>query len=89
MITSHARAGVAGLWLVALRSSRRAASAQTEPTSSRTRPPRAEALQAERAEKAQETQPHQQNNVERGLHFFEDRAVFILDREGSTRSSAV
>jgi hypothetical protein len=43
---------------------------------------RAGALQAARAAKAQETEPHQQNAVERGMHFFEDRAVFILDREG-------
>jgi hypothetical protein len=43
---------------------------------------RAAALQAERAAKAQETQPHRQNAVERGMHFFEDRAIFILDREG-------
>ena len=78
MITSLARALATGLWFVAFVLVPPAAFAQTEqePTT------RAEALRAERAEKAQETRPHQQNNVERGLHFFEDRAVFILDREG-------
>ena len=43
---------------------------------------RAEELRAERAAKAQSLAPHQQNSLERGMHFFEDRAIFILDREG-------
>jgi hypothetical protein len=43
---------------------------------------RADVLKAERAAKAQDPQPHQPNAVERGMHFFEDRAIFILDREG-------
>jgi hypothetical protein len=43
---------------------------------------RAEELRAEREAKAQALAPHQQNSLEGGMHFFEDRAVFILDREG-------
>ena len=43
---------------------------------------RADALRAERAAKSQALAPHNPNAVERGLNLFEDRAVFILDREG-------
>jgi len=66
------------LSFVAILVSSTPADAQTEP------PPatRAEALRAERAAKAQATRPHQPNALERGLDVFEDRAIFILDREG-------
>ncbi|HTM30397.1 MAG TPA: hypothetical protein VL263_03805 [Vicinamibacterales bacterium] len=47
-----------------------------------TPPTRADALHAERAAKAQALAPHHPNALESGLNFFEDRAVFILDREG-------
>lgn len=53
------------------------AGAQTD-----TPPTRADALRAERAAKAQALAPHHPNALESGLNFFEDRAVFILDREG-------
>jgi hypothetical protein len=78
MITLTARAGAAGLWLAVLATLSPAASAQTEQAPAT----RAEALRAERADKARDTHPHQPNRVERGLDFFEDRAIFILDREG-------
>ena len=66
------------LSFVAILVSSTPADAQTEP------PPatRAEALRAERAAKAQATRPHEPNALERGLDVFEDRAIFILDREG-------
>jgi hypothetical protein len=78
MMTPHARAGALVLSFVAILVSSTRADAQTEP------PPatRAEALRAERAAKAQATRPHQPNALERGLEVFEDRAIFILDREG-------
>lgn len=43
---------------------------------------RAEALQAAREAKARDTRAHTPNAVERGLEFFEEKAVFLLDREG-------
>jgi hypothetical protein len=78
MITSPARAVATGLWFVAFALVPPAALAQTEQEPAT----RAETLRVEREQKAQETRPHEQNRVERGMHFFEDRAVFILDREG-------
>ena len=60
-----------------LLSSGKWAGAQTD-----TPPTRADALHAERAAKAQALAPHHPNALESGLNFFEDRAVFILDREG-------
>jgi hypothetical protein len=87
MITFYARAGAVALWLVALLLAPSPATAQTEPQpavaqTEKAPATRAETLQAERAVKAQELQPHRPNRVERGLDFFEDRAIFILDREG-------
>lgn len=43
---------------------------------------RAEADRQRREEKAAEVQPYHENGVERALDFAEDKAIFILDREG-------
>ena len=87
MTMFNGRAGATALWLAALILISSAASAQTEnasaPQPEQPAATRAEALQAERGAKAKELAPHQPNRVERGLDFFEDRAIFILDREGS------
>lgn len=73
----HAQAGALALCCIALLvSARAAAQAPPEPTT------RADALHAEREAKSQATEPHQPNAVEKALDVFEDRAVFILDREG-------
>ncbi|MGH9371555.1 MAG: BamA/TamA family outer membrane protein [Vicinamibacterales bacterium] len=50
--------------------------AQTEPTT------RAEVNRQRREEKARNAQPYEQNALERGMHFAEEKAIFILDREG-------
>ncbi len=43
---------------------------------------RAEALQQQRAAKQEHLQPYQQNTVEKAFDFIEDRAIFLLNREG-------
>jgi hypothetical protein len=43
---------------------------------------RAEADRQRREEKAAKAQPYQQSGFERTMHFFEERGVFLLDREG-------
>lgn len=43
---------------------------------------RAEALHAEREAKSEATEPYHRNPVEQGFDVFEDRAIFLLDREG-------
>lgn len=43
---------------------------------------RAEALRQERAAKQERLQPYQQNTVEKAFDFVEDRAIFLLNREG-------
>ena len=78
MMTLQSASRVLGGCLVMLMLAPAEAPAQSEGTPAS----RAEALRAERAEKAKATAPPQQNGVERAMHFFEDRAVFILDREG-------
>jgi outer membrane protein assembly factor BamA len=43
---------------------------------------RAEADRQRREEKERNAQPYRQNTLERAMHFAEERALFILDREG-------
>ncbi len=43
---------------------------------------RAEADRQRREEKAKAATPYQPNGLERAMHLFEDKAIFILDREG-------
>ena len=43
---------------------------------------REEADRQRREEKAKETKPYEPNGFERAMDFAEDRAIFILDREG-------
>jgi hypothetical protein len=43
---------------------------------------RAEADRQRRQEKQEEVEPYKPNAFERGMHFAEERAMFILDREG-------
>jgi hypothetical protein len=43
---------------------------------------RAEADRERREEKSREVQPYKQSGFERTMHFVEDKAIFILDREG-------
>ncbi len=43
---------------------------------------RAEADRQRREEKERNAEPYQANRFERGMHFAEDKAIFIVDREG-------
>jgi hypothetical protein len=43
---------------------------------------RAEADRERREEKAREVTPYEQKGFERAMHFAEERAIFVLDREG-------
>jgi hypothetical protein len=43
---------------------------------------RAEADRQRRAEKERAAHPYQPNSLERGMHLFEEKAIFLLDREG-------
>jgi hypothetical protein len=78
MTTRRRITGPAVLGLVVLLLTSQPCSSQTAGTPAT----RAGALHAERAAKAQALAPPDPGAVEKGLHFFEDRAVFILDREG-------
>ena len=76
----HAPARALALSCVALFLCARAAQAQAPPDPAPAT--RAEALHAEREAKSQATEPHHQNSVEKAFDVFEDRAIFLLDREG-------
>lgn len=78
MLRHRTAAAVLGGWFAFLLCPPPALYAQSEPAPST----RAEALRAERAAKAQNTSVYRENSVERGLNFFEDRAIFLIDREG-------
>ena len=43
---------------------------------------RAEALRRQREQKARELKPYEQNTLERSMHFAEERAIFLIGREG-------
>ena len=65
------------VWLIGI-----AAMSAQEPPEAQEAATRSEADRRRREEKARTAQPYRRGGFERAMHFVEDRAVFIADREG-------